>query len=450
MRSLVVLAMSLVVVAHEAATAQGDSHTLRGTVFDSVAHAALPGAVVQAVQVDSVAGMKSRAYTATTDDHGRFKIGGVPTGRFAVGFQHDALNALGLESPLRIVELGSNADVSVDLAIPSGPVVRAQRCPSSQGDSGDGMVAGYVLDAMTSARLDTVSLELRWAEPQRSANSERGATHHRIATVDSTGRFVACGVASGVDLAIAVTRSGYRGVSGEIVVPAGGVLRRDFHLTQPAVRHGSATLTGRVTYADSVPVRVGHVLIPALEVDAEIVDGSFSVSRLPPGTWAVEVRALGFDPRRALVDLSAYATTSLRLVIKNNAQLLAGMTVVGVASADRKKMVEILDRQRVGFGTWFMPGDERLARADKLSDLLQYAAGFHLDGHGGMEGRVKGGLGLTRCRPTYFIDGRRMLGLEMPPMSDVLAVAAYPDIAGTPVNWRDGRMCAAIAIWTKH
>src|SRR4051794_22929196 len=107
MRSVVLLAIGFTVAPHDLAVAQAGSHRLHGTVFDSIAHAALPGAVVQAVQMDSISGMKARAYTATTDERGRFTIGGVPTGRFVVGFQHEALNALGLDSPKRIVETGS-------------------------------------------------------------------------------------------------------------------------------------------------------------------------------------------------------------------------------------------------------------------------------------------------------------------------------------------------------
>jgi hypothetical protein len=62
---------------------------------------------------------------------------------------------------------------------------------------------------------------------------------------------------------------------------------------------------------------------------------------------------------------------------------------------------------------------------------------------------VIGGLhSLERCIPTVFVDGVREE--MMVPMTDVLAVAAYPDLAGTPVNLRDGRMCAAIMVWTKR
>jgi hypothetical protein len=87
----------------------------------------------------------------------------------------------------------------------------------------------------------------------------------------------------------------------------------------------------------------------------------------------------------------------------------------------------------------------------KRADVVQLAAGFHIDQKGALEGRVIGGLknGLTRCVPTLYVDGFR--GGPMPAlMSEVLAVAAYPDMAGTPVQWHVLGTCAVIAVWTKR
>src|SRR4051812_38527341 len=99
------------------ARAQGD-HVVHGVVFDSIAGAVLPGAIVQAVKLDSASHPTTRGWYGVADRNGHFSIAGIPAGRFAFGFQHDALAALGLDSPLRIVELSSANDVTVDLAIP--------------------------------------------------------------------------------------------------------------------------------------------------------------------------------------------------------------------------------------------------------------------------------------------------------------------------------------------
>jgi hypothetical protein len=185
--------------------------------------------------------------------------------------------------------------------------------------------------------------------------------------------------------------------------------------------------------------------VPALGLDVDVENGGFTVSRLPPGTWTIVVKAIGYEPQSAMVDLVANATVSTVVVIGEKVQMLGAISVLGTPSAEYRKLAEILERKSVGFGTFFMPGDERITRALGLTDLVRTAAGFDIHGMG----RVIGGSkGLNRCRPTLFVDGMR--DAPMVPMREVLAVAAYPDVAGTPVNWRDGRMCAAIAVWTKR
>src|SRR5215207_11386344 len=84
---------------------QSRGTTVSGTVYDSVARTPLGGAIVQIVQVDSAAA--SRNFTATADARGSFRIDGLPRGKFGIGFQHNALDALGLESPLRAFQVGT-------------------------------------------------------------------------------------------------------------------------------------------------------------------------------------------------------------------------------------------------------------------------------------------------------------------------------------------------------
>ena len=54
-----------------------------------------------------------------------------------------------------------------------------------------------------------------------------------------------------------------------------------------------------------------------------------------------------------------------------------------------------------------------------------------------------------------YLDGTRMPGgLEsinrMVPVSDILAIEAYPDVLSAPFIWRTNDACAVIAYWTKR
>src|SRR3954469_11615479 len=105
-------------VAASAASAQlavvGPTHSIRGVVFDSIARAPLSGAVVQAAMFDSsgkdkrTIGAPSRTFTAVSDSAGRFLLAGLPSGKYGLGFQHDALAALGIDSPVRGIDLGAD------------------------------------------------------------------------------------------------------------------------------------------------------------------------------------------------------------------------------------------------------------------------------------------------------------------------------------------------------
>src|ERR1041385_6486125 len=73
------------------------TYAISGMVYDSVAGVPLAGAVVQIVFTEPPV----RNFTAITDSSGRYRIVGLPHGLAAVGFQHSALDALGIESPIR-------------------------------------------------------------------------------------------------------------------------------------------------------------------------------------------------------------------------------------------------------------------------------------------------------------------------------------------------------------
>ena len=116
------------------------AHRVSGVVYDSIGGTPLASAIVQAVMIDTARGPRSvteriaRAFSTTSDASGRFELNGLPRGLFAVGFLHEVLNALGLESPIVPLELGADSAVRLDLAVPGGSTVRSRRCPRKEQD----------------------------------------------------------------------------------------------------------------------------------------------------------------------------------------------------------------------------------------------------------------------------------------------------------------------------
>ena len=271
---------------------QPATHVVRGIVFDSVAGAPLANATVQLRSRDSA----TLVFSTTTDAAGRYRVAGVPQGRFLIGFYHDALTALGLDTPLRTFEVKTDTSVTVNLAIPPAPVVLASQCGRDSAAASAGMLAGFVRDARGRQSIAGSKVFAEWRAIAVDTGKVRTVWQHTIATVGDNGTYLACGVPVDASLNVRVLRAGHREVAGPVNVPGTGVARRDFVLADSAVTTGAATLRGRVVHDNGKPVKEGRVGIRALALEVPTHNGEFSLTGLPAGTWLVSVKAIGFQP----------------------------------------------------------------------------------------------------------------------------------------------------------
>ena len=75
-----------------------------GVVYDSMAMRPLSGAVVQLALVIS-SGTIDAVRSLVTDSLGRYDFAGIPPGTYLLGFQHVAVDSLGLRGPLQRVDV---------------------------------------------------------------------------------------------------------------------------------------------------------------------------------------------------------------------------------------------------------------------------------------------------------------------------------------------------------
>src|SRR5207237_322449 len=99
--------------------------SVTGVVRDSISGKPLPDAAVQIVAADS---SLSFSRVTASDSLGRFTIYGVPEGTYLLGFFHPMLDSLGVEAPLRTVEVVQQRSVHVDLGGPSPETLRIAFC----------------------------------------------------------------------------------------------------------------------------------------------------------------------------------------------------------------------------------------------------------------------------------------------------------------------------------
>lgn len=433
------------------ATASGQASTVRGVIFDSVAKAPLVGATVQIVKVieGAEADNTQRTYTAITDSAGRFRVESIPTGTFAIGFQHSALQGLGLESPIRAFRIGHDTNMVVDLAIPSVQEVHRAICPSDAIPM-QALVVGIVRSATGAAAVDSAKVTLRWTELAVVDQRLRIAPREVAQFVGEGMPFAACGIAADVPVSIAITRSGFFDIVGDIAIPADGVFRRDWSLADTTIPANGATAFGRLEHGDGTSVTSGRIIIGALGIDSAVANGKFTLSGLPPGTWFLEARALGYVPTSTFVDVRANGTAPLTIRLAEKVQLLDAEVVTGRAGRQARLLNDITQRARTNAGTMFLPGNNWLESMLSAEDVLPAARGFVGGGPRGC--REQGSRGKHF---ETLLDGMPFpLGLaaitQLVPKGDILAIEVYPDAHSVPAQWRLTNVCALAAVWTKQ
>lgn len=442
-------------------------HVVLGTVFDSIARAPLAGAVVQIESRDSA----NALFSATTDSTGHFRIANLPSGRFLIGFYHDALTALGLDAPLRSFELVADTIVTVDIGVPSAAVVHALRCGTDPEKRNSGMLVGFVRDAIGVAAMPGTVVAVEWRAIALDSGNPRTVTQRAVATVSSDGTYLACALPADAPLMLRASAPGHRIVSGPVTVPVSGVARQDVRLADSATSRGTAILRGSVVHESGKPVANGRVTIPVLARDAAVQNGTFVLTGLPLGTWTVEARAVGLEPRSVMVDATERGDAATTITLSDHTQQLDAVTVVGEPSRDRRVLEDVMLHRRQGFASVFLPGNPWLQGAQHVAEVLRAAKGFQYrsptEVYGrpippqfypapAPRGRVLRNANWGCANIAVYLNGDRVIGgLEdldhVVTVREVLAVEAYPDMTAIPPQWRtsDGT-CAVVAVWTSR
>jgi hypothetical protein len=444
-------------------------HAVVGTVFDSVAGAVLAGATVQL----AVPGDATPPRTAMTDAAGRYRFEGVPAGRYVLGFYHDVLTALGLDAPVRMVEVGEHATVDTHLAVPSSATVRMLRCGEPI-PFAPGMLVGTVRDADSHATVLGVAVTVHWRALALDSGDYRVVSERRTGAIGPDGSFVVCHLPVDVPLALRVTAPSHHDVDGTVLsIPTTGVAQLELSLADSAVQTGPAVVRGRVARESGKSVMSGRVLIKALSRTVPVVNGTFTVAGLPTGTWVVQAQVMGVEPQDALVTVLATEVAATTITVGNDPQRLDAVTVVGKMDRNLRVLDDVLRRSRIGMGTTFLPGHPALRSAHFVSDVMREARGFLWMGPAKIRGRPKPSGQRCSNVAVYVDEVRQPDGFtwldHAVSVKNVLAIETWPDIRFAPVQYRrgteltpmnvpvseeprspEGRPCALVLVWTNR
>ena len=438
------LALALLIPA--VVTAQTDTATrgdIRGTVYDSIARAPLPGAVVQMMDQSR----PGRLNSTTADAKGRFSFIGVMPGRYLIGFQHERLDSLALESPTRVVDVRGGESAKADLAVPSSATINVTVCGASGLGDSTGLVIGLLRDAATEEVLTTGTVQVEWQDLVLQRGQFVPENQYLSAVMQPTGWFALCHVPADLDVLTRAFRG--RDSTGFAVVRVGigGITRRDFSIG------GVARVHGRVRSERGQPLANARVVVAGTERGASTDSGGvFQLSDIAAGTQTLELRALGYVPETRELSLKANADFAIDVTLTSFKKVLDTIHVVSTRLYNRDSN-GFEKRRKTGFGTYF---DE--AAIKRRSPYDAYSMLYGIPSlqvvSRGFDRVVLMRSPTGACVPNLFIDGMRMstdlLGqLDVLVQPQELAAMEVYRSGNVPAEFFTFDNCGAIVIWTK-
>lgn len=444
-----------------------------GVVFDSLANAPLANAQVQFVsEID-----RTKSFAATTDSLGRYRVPNLVPGRYLAGYFHEMIDALGIEPQVMRVMVNPDTAARLDFGVPGPRRVRAALCGAQPGDT-TGALIGVVRDAESGVPVPNAKVVVTWQEVQFDATGLRNAHRRFPARVRPGGAYAICGLPADGSVEANAEAPGRLGGIIQVNVPPRAVLRRDFFLgdsvtavatqlpdtmaaieKRPAnpitVTRGSARLTGTVRARDGRALPGARLQIWGSGISGQTTEnGAYSMTGLPAGTYSLEVRAIGYEPRRVAIDLSAKRPNVADVVLDKQVATLSSVVVRGARTKSEQDFNGFLQRKSQGFGKFFTQEDIETRQPFVMSDLMRTTPGMQVSPNGSFGYVIRGRGG---CTPEVFIDGMKVMqgadevdNLVRP--NEVEGVEVYTGQAGVPPQYGGmaGGDCGVVLIWTKR
>ena len=423
---------------------------VHGVVFDSVAGRPLTRALVQLVAL----GDSNRIRSARSDDAGAYAIDSVPMGTYVLGFLHDRLDTLQLESPLRRIEIQVPGYVLVPVSIPGAATLVTQRCGPSTPGQLPTMFIGTVRSTATSEPVSAARVRAGWNEMMVGPKGiEKRTPSHFVNTKDN-GTFTFCGTPTDV----AITTRAFAGTDSSGVVelqsPPNGLLVRD--LLIGSVAAATARVRGAVRSTIGQPIPGARLIVWGTAKMATTTSaGQFEASGLPAGTYTIESRAIGFAPARQPLDLHANAQATITIAMAPLATLTDTVQVRARAPNSAVPLVDFQRRRAGGFGHFLDEQQLKQREVMYVADIFRNTPGITImQGiYGGDRVLMRASGGGGPCTPAVFLNG---LAVQMADgildaivnPQEVRGVEIYSHVSSVPIQFQSLNGCGSIVLWT--
>ena len=437
------------------------SQTVTGVVTDSISRVPLRAAIVQLVP-DTGVGLH-----VVTDTLGHFRFESVRPGRYRVGFLHPRLDSIGLEPTVKEIEIASNAQVRIDLAIPSPTRLRDAMCPSYA--RGKAVITGFVRNAADGSPVAGASVAADWVELTFQRGGIQRVMPRSDAVTAANGWFALCNVPSDGLMGLFATRGADSTDILDVHVPENGFLHHDLYLGGNA---GGRLMGAVVSAVSGEPVAGAQVSIgarPSIRVDAK---GQWTLGDLPLGTRVLDVRAVGYYPERRGVNVIEGAPP-IRLRLSSMQAVLDTVRVRAARMQDRRAS-GFEERRRQGGGFYLTAQDIARKNAQSTAELFNGVRGLRIgfasdtmlsdknaivdpDSMKTTQRRIlMRGISGDLCAPSIFLNGLYIDRMDVDDLDtwatprEISGIEVYSE-ATAPVEFqRISKGCGSIVIWTKR
>ena len=225
----------------------------------------------------------------------------------------------------------------------------------------------------------------------------------------------------------------------------------------PAALAAQGRLIGTVRDSSGSPVSNASVAARDARAHTRTDDrGNFRLVNLPLGSVDLTIRRLGFDPIRLTVQVIEASSDTVRIVLVDNAEELAAITVSADAMRQRRSIEGFYERAARGVGTYITRDDIIARRATSTLDLFRGVPGLMV-----VNGRADGGVRFNsssqirrNCAPMIWLDGQRAPGMEVGdlPVHDLEGIELYHGPSTTPMQFSQGPSgvaCGVVVFWTR-
>ncbi|MES2177924.1 MAG: carboxypeptidase regulatory-like domain-containing protein [Gemmatimonadota bacterium] len=434
----------------------------------------LSGRLVDSLSGDDVSNARVKlsgtTLEGTSDDRGRFHIGGVLPGEYTAEVRTVSLDSVSAVHQADITF--TDASETHEIRVPTAKQITASVCGSSE--QTPGIVFGTVRlrgdstpprGALVTAHWTNIGL----AESIVGVSVTRDV-RHLDTRADAHGLFRLCGVPARTDLTVIAGTDSAEGEPVSTSIPVSGGFAR-VELPMHRIARALAIFTGTVMIDSTKrPIAGAQVLFPDLGISATTNErGEFRVADVPAGTHKLSVRQLGFGP------LDAQVTLLSGQRVEKNVYLSRVSTLETMAVVENALNPSFEEHRRLGLGSFLTREDlakhDGAALAGALANLrgIQLVSGtgghvavantrVHTFGGSDLKSDTRRGFKLA-CYAHVYVDnlpvytgrdGQDIVDLMEYPPERIQSIEFYSNPAQTPAKYSAlNSSCGVIVIWTR-